>query len=274
MKAQQLGVRWTIGDVSERGFEALMLSIRGASNMFGPETAYGVCVNTIPVEKARELVGHIPADVSWHAANIDELPNIIKEHVDEGMSEGVSWKFAPLRLFPDRYELSLDNDCIMWEAPRAIRLWLEHADPDRCVVAEDVRTCFGQFEPLCGSEPRNTGIRGLPPRFDFEGALRNVLARHPVRLTSETDEQGLQYAALSLAKPPFVVSVQEVTICSPFPPHIDRVGSCGAHFVGLNVRQLPWQLDGRAATEYIRDNWLRHRHTLYERVGAGAAVGP
>ena len=63
--------------------------------------------------------------------------------------------------------LSLDNDCILWEAPPAIRQWVEEDDPTRCVAAEDVLACFGQFAPLCGPEPRNGGIRGLPPAFSL-----------------------------------------------------------------------------------------------------------
>jgi hypothetical protein len=266
-----VGVRWTIGDVSQQGFEALRLSIHGAWKIFGPETAYAVCVNTVPLETARELVGDVPDRIAWHAASADELPSIIRAHVDEQMSEGMGWKFAPLQLFPDRYELALDNDCIMWEMPEVIRTWLEASDPDQCVLAEDVRTCFGQFERFCGPEPRNGGIRGLPPAFDLEEALRAVLARHPVKLTSELDEQGLQCAALSLAKPPLAVSSKEVTICSPFPPHVDRLGSCGAHFVGLNVKRLSWQVEGRPATEYIRHNWQRHHPAIYKHVGAGGS---
>ncbi|HEV7390882.1 MAG TPA: hypothetical protein VGO08_04505 [Burkholderiales bacterium] len=268
---QKLGVRWTIGDVSEQGFEALMLSIHGAWTIFGPETSYTVCVNTIPLDAARELVGDVPEGITWHASRADELPGIIRQHVDGNMSEGVSWKFAPLQLFPDRHELALDNDLIMWEMPEAVRVWLETDDPQQSLVAEDVRTCFGQFRQFCGPDPRNLGIRGLPPGFDLEQALREILRRHPVRLTSELDEQGLQCAALSLFKPPLFVSTDDVTICSPFPPHFKSLGTCGAHFAGLNVRHSPWQVDGRPATECIREHWASHRPAIYKHVGADRA---
>jgi hypothetical protein len=263
--ADRLGVRWTVGDVSERGFEALRLSIWGAWKLFGPEARYGVCVNSIPLKQAQAQAGSLPEGVLWHDAT-GEIPAFLKAHFDEGMAEGVGWKFAPLRFFPDRFELSLDNDCILWEAPAAIRRWLEDGDPKRCVAAEDVLACFGQFAPLCGPEPRNGGIRGLPPEFDLEAALRGLLTQNPILMTSELDEQGLQAAALQRSGEPLVVNVEEVTICSPFPPHLPYLGTCGAHFCGLNARQFSWSLEGRNAAEYIRENWLRLREHVYEKV--------
>ena len=93
-----------------------------------------------------------------------------------------------------------------------------------------------------------------------------MLARLTTTLSSELDEQGLQVAAASAYEPPAVVSIDEVTICSPFPPHRTHLGRCGAHFVGLNARHFPWQLDGRYAEEHIQDNWARLRPQLEAHV--------
>jgi hypothetical protein len=265
---KRLGLRWTIGDVSREGFEALGFSIRGAWKIFNTDASYAVCVNTIPITQARELVGEVLADVEWHAVTFDDLPDFLKPHLDGGMSEGVGWKFAPLRLFPEHYELALDNDCILWEMPEAIGLWLGDSHDGRCVIAEDVKTCFGQFEKFCGPEPRNSGIRGLPPGFDLEQAMKTVLRQHPVALRSELDEQGLQCAAVSLQQPAFGVKVDEVTICSPFPPHLKYLGKCGAHFVGLNAKQLPWESAGRPASDLTREHWLYHRDVVCQKVSS------
>ncbi len=261
----RLGVRWTIGDVSAQGFEALRLSVWGARKVFGPEAALMVCVNSIPVDQARKLTGPVPAELKWRQATPAELPAFLQPHLDGGMAEGVGWKFAPLQIFPDHFELALDNDCILWELPSAIRAWL--GKPGRCLLAEDVRTCLGQFAKFCGPEPRNSGIRGLPPGFDLEQAFRRILREHAVTLVSELDEQGLQTAAVSLDGAPLVVALEEVAICSPFPPHLPHLGRCGAHFVGLNAKQLPWSLEGRPAVDYIREHWQRHRPELYRKVG-------
>src|SRR4051812_28383363 len=61
----QLGIRWTIGDVSDRGFHALRLSIQGAWRLFGADARYAVCVNTLPLEVVRARTGAVPAPVAW-----------------------------------------------------------------------------------------------------------------------------------------------------------------------------------------------------------------
>jgi len=152
------------------------------------------------------------------------------------MAEGVAWKLAPLRLHPDYYELSLDNDCILWSMPPAVEQWLAHEDA--LLLAADVAAMYGKFAPRCPPEPLNSGIRGLPPGFDFERALQQVLTEVEGPLGSELDEQGLQVAALSQRGRPLVVPVTDVSICSPFPPHLPHLGACGAHFIGLNVKAL------------------------------------
>lgn len=259
-----LGIRWTTGDVSERGFEALRLSIHGACNVFGSQTRYVVYVNSMPVEEARRRTGAVPAAVEWRPAP-REIPPILRAHLDSHMAEGVAWKLLPLRTFPDRLELALDNDVILWREPEAIRLWRTER-PDACVVAADVTASHGAFSELCGPEPRNSGIRGIPPDFDLERALAQVLQRVPVRLSSELDEQGMQIAALSLNRPPLVVPTSEVTICSPFHPHQFHLGTCGAHFVGINARALPWKYYDRPATEVRVEHWMHHLPELHRRL--------
>lgn len=266
-----LGVRWTVGDVSLHGFEALRLSIHAAVRLFEPDTTYAVCVNTIAIEEARRRTGTIPDYVRWCAAPI-KVPAALAPFLDPSMAEGTAWKFLPLNLFPGRFELALDNDVILWECPHAIERWLAEGDPLGRVIASDVVLAHGQFSALCGPEPRNSGIRGTGPGFDFAGALAKVLAQRPVALRSELDEQGLQVAALSLDRAPLVVTTQEVSICSPFPPHDPELGTCGAHFVGLNVRQIPWRYGERDATEVRLEHWASCRSALQQRINSPPAT--
>jgi hypothetical protein len=260
----RLAIRWTIGDVSERGFEALQLSLWGAWKAFGPAASYVVCVNTVSCREARARTGVVPEAVTWRGAS--GLPSFLRGHMEVGMAEGVAWKFAPLRTAENSWELALDNDCILWAMPAAVRQWLEAGDYRLCLLEEDVKRCLGQFEDFCGPEACNTGIRGLPPGFDLAAALQEVLAQRPVMLRSELDEQGLQTAALSRTKPPLLVSLDDVTICSPFWPHTPRLGACGAHFVGLNARELPWHYYDRPATQWVEENWRRHLPMLRHAV--------
>jgi hypothetical protein len=259
-----LGVRWTIGDVSERGFEALRLSVHGAVRVFGPDAAYVVYVNSVSVAEALIRTGPVPATVEWRTAP-REIPPVLRERLDPRMAEGVAWKLLPLSAFADRHELALDNDVILWDMPAAIRRWL--ADPSARLIAADVAMGHGAFAPLCGPEPRNSGIRGTPAGFDLAGAMARVLAAVPHRLDSELDEQGLQVAALSLDGPPLAVPTTDVTICSPFWPHQPQLGTCGAHFVGLNAQRIPWDYYGRPATAVRAEHWESHRAALYARIG-------
>ncbi len=247
-------IRWTVGDVSPRGFQALRLSILGAQRTFGSAARLAVCVNSLSAGEAMARTGPIAGDVEWHVSD-GRIPGWLHAHLDSSLAEGVAWKFAPMRLYPDDWEISVDNDCLVWAMPEAVCSWLRQAKPGICLLAEDVAPAFGQFASLCPPAPRNSGVRGLPPGFDLESALAAVVRAHPVRLVSELDEQGLQVAALSQSAP-CVVSIADVAICSPFPPHASDLGRCGAHFVGLNVhRERPYC--DRATMDRIADNWDR-----------------
>jgi hypothetical protein len=259
-----LNVRWTIGDVADEGFESLRLSLWGAERRFGADAELHVCVNSISAETAKRRTGEVPERTQWHSIE-RHVPTVLEPFIDGAMSEGTAWKFIPLLLDPQARELAIDNDLILWELPRALAEWMD--DPDGRLVAADVTPAHGQFAGQCGPEPRNSGIRGTPAGFDYYRAIGEVLARNPVKLRSELDEQGLQIAAMSLGGPPHVVPVEDVTICSPFPPHLPKLGRCGAHFVGLNTRSLPWQFEGRPAREVRLEHWRRHRPELYRRVG-------
>jgi hypothetical protein len=264
MAAKQLGIRWTIGDVSERGYEALRLSIWGATKVFGPASDYTVCVNSVSLAEARALTGPVPPAVRWLDATAT-LPTWLRQHLDPSLAQGAAWKLSPLQVFPDRYELSLDNDCILWSLPEAVSTWLDAAAPS-VLVAEDVASMLGQFSFLSGDAPRNLGMRGLPPGFDLAAALGRILRDYPLMLSSELDEQGLQLAAISRAHQVHVVSVKEVSICSPFPPHVPWLGRAGAHFCGLNAKRAGWMLDDRPAELYLGEHWDGHRPELYARV--------
>ncbi|HLU68775.1 MAG TPA: hypothetical protein VKZ63_20985 [Kofleriaceae bacterium] len=262
-----LGIRWTIGDVSRRGFAALRLSLWGAWRLFGRDARYLVAVNSVPLARARALCGPAPPGIEWRAVRRD-LPPWLAPHLEAGLAQGVAWKLLPARAFPDRHELALDNDVILWERPRALDDWLDGRAP--FLLAEDVRPCFGQFAGDCAGAPRNTGIRGLPPGFDLAAALGAVLARRRAVLVSELDEQGLQVAALEAAGPVAVVSAEEVTICSPFPPHVPHLGRAGAHFVGLNARRLGFEFLGRPGEEVRAEHWDGCAAALARLTGAPA----
>ena len=269
-RAAPLVVRWTVGNVSRQGFEALRWSLLGASQLFDAAARYVVCVNTVPARTAAALVGSLPVDVEWLPVSSAEMPAFIRDRLDANLAEGVGWKFAPFRIDQDAFELSLDNDCILWEMPDAVRQWLDHGA--RPLIAEDVRACFGQFGERCGSAPRNSGIRGLPPRWPFEEDVQDVLELAGRPLASETDEQGLQVAAITLRTAPFLVRTTDVTICSPFRPHQPYVADAGATSSESIRSRSRGPTTAGPALEVLHDHWRRLRATLAARIDDPARV--
>jgi hypothetical protein len=259
--SQRIAFRWTIGNVSTFGFEALRLSVWSAFNLFQCTAAYAICVNSISIDEAKERTGNVPAQVRWIDCS-ERLPAWMSHYFDTKMAEGVGWKFAPIRLFPEQHEISLDNDCIFWRVPTIVEHWLQKNERTESIIAEDVTAGFGQFARFCGGAPRNSGIRGLPPGFDFETALKRVLDQENILLSSELDEQGLQVLALNRFTRLRVVSVDEVTVCSPFWPHRNYLGTHGAHFVGLNSFHLPWKYYDRPADDWKNEHWAKFKPLL------------
>lgn len=262
---KKLVVRWTIGDVSDEGFDALRLSVQGAQRLLGRGATCVVCVNTIGAWKAQRRCGHVLHDVEWVEVSRDMIPRFIRERLDARLADGAGWKLAPVRLRDEGCSIALDNDCILWDLPVTLAALTRGAA--HCVLAEDVVAANGVFSGLC-SRALNSGIRGLPAGFDYESLLRQVLDETSADLLTELDEQGLQSAALSRAGPA-VVRLDEVSICSPFPPHHPDVGTCGAHFVGLNARSFDWEYFGRPALEVRREHWQALRPHVVEKVAGG-----
>ena len=50
-------------------------------------------------------------------------------------------------------------------------------------------------------------------------------------------------------------------------PHVPHLGRCGAHFVGVNARSVPWSYCGRPGVPYLQDHWCRWRDEVADRVG-------
>jgi hypothetical protein len=270
--ADRLVIRWTIGNVRERGFEMLRLSIACAFRVFGPLACYLVGVNTVSVSEAQQRTGALPIHPEWRQVTPADVPPDLRSQVDGSLMQGMAWKLAPLRTYPERYELALDNDCILWDLPDGMRRWLQ--SPDAYLFAEDVDRCLGSFDSLCPPGAFNAGIRGLPPGQDLRESLAHVLAQRAAMLSSnhqpivaEIEEQGLQAAAMLRLKPLFLVKTSEVSLCSPFWPRSPELGPCGAHFVGMNAPHIPFNYYDRPADDWLAEHWRRHRPALYARAG-------
>lgn len=262
--AKSLALRWTVADGSLEEFEALRLSVWGAFRAFGPDAKYVVSVDGIPVATAKLRAGHMPRQCEFVALSSDLRPMLPS-------GSGEEWRVVSDRLFPDHYEVSLETDCILWSVPEALRDWMRDAG-GRCLVAQDA----GPGGRSADSRPLNGHLRGLPPGFDFKRAFETSL-RKGQRLTSRADEDALHVDALTSHAPPVVVGLDDVSVCSPFPPHSQSFGRCGAHFCGLDARGLGSDLDEPRVEEAVKEHFHGVRRDLYERVGIkpmGARTAP
>ncbi len=254
-----LAVRWTIGDVSLEGFEILANSIIGAR--------YIVAVNTIDIETAHAWTGAASSLAEWRDCT-NLLPEWVHDRIDQGMAEGVAWKFVPVRFCEDQHVLSLDNDVVLWGMPESIRLWLR--DGNSLLIAEDVKCRYGAFASQCPVQPRDSGVTGFPPGWDIERRLRELL--HGTRMTSECDEQGLQVAMIT-SEPHRLVTLEEVSISGYFRPHLLELGSCGAHFVGVNPKRSASTWQGRSIEQYAHEFWNGMRPQVEQHIRTAGSLG-
>jgi hypothetical protein len=224
---KRLSIRWTIGDVAVNGYESLRLSIWGTYRLFGDDADYVVRVASISLPVAQLRIGKVPAPVRFRAITADDVPSFIRAQ----MSEQVAWRFAAPCDDIENHRLDVDNDCILWSLPPSMAEWL--ADDSSALIAAD-----------------SVGIRGLPPGRNLGVLLADVMHQMPA------SPQRLQSEALARAGQIRTVGNDEVTVCSPFPPHKPWLGKDGAHFVGLNI-----------ASYGTGGHFESHRSELYARVG-------
>ena len=251
-----VGVRWTIGDGQPRAYESLRLSILGAWRLFGPRAAYAVCVNTVSTAEVRRRVGPVPAAVAWVDTTRGWARSFAFAHTGPGRAQNAAWQLVPPRLFPDRFEIALDGDVILWAMPGAMEGWLAEPHPGSTLLAEAHTLAYGAFAGLGGARAGSTAIRGVPPGFDLVAAWKGVLRDRPAFLSTSADVEGLLVAAHVRAGEPWLVSREDVAFSPPRPAQAPVLGRCGVRFVGSD------------------EHWDRCRPELYRRVDAGVPLVP
>ena len=219
--------RWTIGPVTQAGFECLSLSIASFC-LHHPDTQIVVCYNC-PLNNLENLVGLFP-----HATLVNQA-----QYLEADIPPmGVAWKLYPTRLYPKDHELCIDNDIVFVKPLEEIERFYEG---DHTLLLEGANRNYGQFaqhvpQPYC----INSGVYGMPPHFrlqkyfDFyvkdEWKL-NAFGRHAANKTF--DEQGLVALAL-LSNPKFdIISAETLTNCEK-----QLIWGRALHFISLNRNQF------------------------------------
>lgn len=229
--------RWTIGDVYKDGFVCLKYSIKSFAKIY-PEFKYVICYNSIDKSKLDYLKDlHLPLEF------VEQKSCIFKG------CEGI-WKYTPPRLDISDREIFIDNDIIFFNRIEIIDAFLKR---DLFFFCEDDIRFYGNFAKKI-SEAYNSGIFGIPEKFDFEAELKKI-NKYPNLMLNKADEQGLTIELLS-SKYAFKISKKQIAILHPegiagekkqFKPYFwDSL--CGIHFVRLN-------LGPHAYFNYFRSNY-------------------
>lgn len=220
-------VRWIIGPVKKQGFACLKESVKTFAKLY-TNVDLMICHNQLKnqVQELEEI--GVP---------------LYSQHYTNGLvPHGVAWKLYPPRLRPLGYEIIIDNDILIKEKIPQIE---EFFSSDATLIYEAGRPTYGQFAKFVPKTPYvNSGIYGMPPKFNFEKKIQFYSRTikewsHSCKQGRYTwDEQGMVAACLLNHPKHLLITLDQVTNCE-----LDLIDNkLGIHFVGLNryTKHKPW----------------------------------
>lgn len=209
--------RWVIGPTHPRGLEILRLSISQMHKLY-PEFDLMLCFNQIQDRIVQDF------KIKLYRQTGCEL---VLEPVLEDIKHGVSWKLYPPRLRKRSHEIIIDNDLVLFERVPEIDIFLRS---QRALVLQAYHRNYGQFDKFVGDNFKiNTGLFGLPPNYDFESCVQQLLKNRI--WVHRGDEQGIVATCLQKLSP-LMISYDSIV------PLDDNAIFCrrnGAHFIHANV---------------------------------------
>lgn len=223
--------RWTMGPVSDAGFECLATSIRSFSQLY--DTKLVICHNC-KAEKLTSIVKEFAVEL------IDQTPYLSSTI----KPKGVAWKLYPPRIAPDAHEIHIDNDIVFENKIEEIDHFF---DNDCTLLLEAASRNYGRFDRhVPPGYCINSGIFGMPPGFNFDKYINfyvhteweeNATGKHASSKTF--DEQGLVAFALLNYRKSVIIPDTSVTNCEN-----NLISGRGLHFIGLNRDEfhLPYRL--------------------------------
>jgi len=209
--------RWTIGrNSSKEGLQSLIYSISLMKKRYGESCDYFVCHS-----------GDNVHSIGLQGVNfIDQRDCLRSISVDPFLT---SWKLYPPRIRSDSHEIFIDNDLIVYGQLPIIDSFFDSDDMIFCT--EGLKRRYGKYDSTIASNQKlNTGLFGLPPKFDFGQKIESKLLGN---WEGHFDEQGL-VASILLECNVKVIPISDIYIaCKDAAEHL-CFGRAGIHFVGLN----------------------------------------
>jgi hypothetical protein len=250
-------IRWTVGPVSDAGFEILELSVANFIKIY-PQFDFCICYNQIDLSKIKHLEKY---GVSFYNQN------------DWKSSWGISpkgeiWKIYPPRLRQDSHEIIMDNDLIIFERIPEIDEFLES---QKSIMLSGLFRFYGSFSNIIPKKYKlNSGLYGFPPGFDFENIIRILCAKKQKnnkwkqnRRKLLYDDQGVIAYAVTKYQKPIIISQNSIFNFNFKLKKIIPINAKGIHFIGSNVRQHPaWE-----KFKALKYNW-----SAFKRIYCGKLV--
>ena len=226
--------RWTIGEVSEVGWEIFSESVRQAVKVY-PEFDFVICHNNLSLE---EVIFLKKWGVPLHSQKF-EYPF---QYCEKNQTD-YSWKLVPPRLRMDAHELWVDNDLVIRDRIPEIDQWLV-SQTTMISASKEVISRYGRFTDSIDPWIKCcAGFFGLPPGFDLEARI-NELCMEPL---VNYDEQGLVTKIVTGTTGWIEVDFENLKMLGSWNP--ERIGMPhrlppGVHFVGSNRAKTkewkPW----------------------------------
>lgn len=221
--------RWTVGNINSAGLQCLRQCINNIKKLY-PEADRVVCYNQINTELIKDLDAELVDQNNY----LDSFP------IKPALGVNVHWKLYPVRLNLDIHEICLDNDIIIFDRIPEIDLFLKD---EVVLLYQGLNGFHGRYKDLIPKGIRfNSGIFGLPPKFDFVSIAKSIVL--PDWL-DYFDEQGLVGSVLLSVGSYYMIPLTTLPIIQSEFDLNKIMGNklCkGLHFCGLNRKEfhLAW----------------------------------
>jgi hypothetical protein len=195
-------LRWTVGDTSDIGISILNESIKVAKKtLCHLNFEMIVCSNSNSdrVSKICHENKILLYEAKWADFPLPEqtIPFCDDLHARPGVPKGRQgsfWKLCPPRIDIDSHEIVCDNDILIQRCPEEIERFVQE---DKTLICEDEIFSLGKYTKFLG-KPYNSGLYGLPPKFDFSQMILNKWKESgSMEPLMSRDEQGLISLALT-----------------------------------------------------------------------------
>lgn len=218
-------IRWVVGDCHKLGYQVLYESIIKFKNIYKNNFLYCLCYNVNKINK--ELKKSL--DIVDKTINQKKFKETLT--YDPCVLNGPHWKLYPPRAFPDRHEIIIDNDIIIYKKLKEIDEFL--FNKNLFITTEAVERSYGsQFGDIVRKNFNiNSGLVGLPPFFNYKKEIEDILKKGSGIWKNHFDEQTI-VASILQKNNTKIIPFNTISSCCSITGL--SVGKKGTHFLGVN----------------------------------------